>query len=88
MVRVEEALPKEYLEAYDKSFRKYRNATLKKAHHINDCDIDGKPCPFLRMYPSRYIIAYVCTFDRCVKRYPTKEDLLLEEKIQGEITEK
>jgi len=45
MVSMKEVLPDEFLRAYDKSYRKHRNTTLKL---VEECDDDGKPCPFLR----------------------------------------
>ena len=36
---------------------------------------EGKPCEFIRIIPMRGIIYISCIFNRCVKIYPTREDL-------------
>ena len=81
MVSMKEVLPDEFLRAYDKSYRKHRNTTLKL---VEECDDDGKPCPFLRALKGRGylndIVAYYCSFDHCVRLYPTLKQLFHESK--------
>lgn len=85
MVKITEALSREFLEAYGKSIRRYRDNTIK---HVEECDEDGKPCPFLRALKGRgyigSIVAYYCVFNGCVRRYPTQKDIF---NVEKEVTE-
>lgn len=76
------SLPKGWVEACSKSHNKFLSGSMFKGDIKDRCsESDGAPCRFLRAVGSfNYIAGYVCLFSKCIKRYPTEEDLMEIEK--------
>jgi len=74
--------PKGWVEACSLSHNRFLNETMFRGDIKARCsEDDGNPCRFLRAIGRvGMIVGYTCLFSKCIKRYPTEEDLMELEK--------
>lgn len=69
------SLPEEWSKAYAVSDRRFKDAGLQRGN-LDICRReDGTLCPFSRGIMVRNILYITCILSKCVRRYPTIDDI-------------